>query len=102
MQGHSGRTVDDQAEPIRRGKVGCNIETIIYFRDITSFLSNLSYLCYFSYFHCIQLLVQVSKTLYFYDHLDYSQVSSLFIYVRLTERILRSYVAYLLFFTFVG
>jgi hypothetical protein len=31
MQGHSGGIVVAPTEPIRRGKVGCNFESIIYF-----------------------------------------------------------------------
>jgi len=39
MQGHSGGTVVDPAEPMRGGKVGCKIEITIYLRVITSCLS---------------------------------------------------------------
>ena len=86
MQGYSGWNVIDPAEPIGGGKVGCKIESTIYLRVITS---SLSYFALFELFKLLSVLsifsVQVFKTLYFLDHLDYSQVSNLFIGLKLIE-----------------
>ena len=50
MQGYSGGTVDEPAEPIRRGKVGLNVETILYF---ARYYELLSYLRYFMLFELL-------------------------------------------------
>ena len=76
MQGHSGGIVVAPAEPIRRGKVGFIIE-IIY---ITRILRVIEVITLFqvdlSYVHYVCFLAQVFKTYYFYDNLDFSQVSN--------------------------
>jgi hypothetical protein len=60
MQGHSGGTAVDPAEPISGGKVGCKIETTIYLQVITSCLS---YLALFVLFRLLSVRSVFSSSL---------------------------------------
>ncbi len=60
MQGHGGGIVDEPGEPIRRVKVGCKVETIIYF---ASYYKLLSYLCCFMLFKLLSVRSVCSASL---------------------------------------